>query len=135
FETHSAFEELDKLEEGIREVGFDLQPSEDGNRCFLGYNWLRLVTHTLGCCLDKRSRCPLELERKKQKLNCRVRYVWDPHRRGDLVEVADVSVRVFFIVPEKLLVLDKINQTMLNLKIRAALSGITIASSYPTVGA
>nr|GEW30728.1 retrovirus-related Pol polyprotein from transposon TNT 1-94 [Tanacetum cinerariifolium] len=41
-------------EKGIREVGFDLQPSEDGNRCFLGYNWLlRLVTHTLGCCLDK----------------------------------------------------------------------------------
>nr|GFC56846.1 hypothetical protein [Tanacetum cinerariifolium] len=40
--------------EGIWEVGFDLQPSEDGNRCFLGYNWLlRLVTHTLGCCLDK----------------------------------------------------------------------------------
>nr|GFC62186.1 hypothetical protein [Tanacetum cinerariifolium] len=26
--------------EGIREVGFDLQPSEGGNQCFLGYNWL-----------------------------------------------------------------------------------------------
>nr|GFD00274.1 hypothetical protein [Tanacetum cinerariifolium] len=31
--------------------------SEDGNQCFLSYNWLlRLVTHTLGCCLDKRFR-------------------------------------------------------------------------------
>nr|GFC59965.1 hypothetical protein [Tanacetum cinerariifolium] len=43
--------------EGIREVEFGLQPSEDENRCFLGYNWLLwLVTHTRGCCLDKRSR-------------------------------------------------------------------------------
>nr|GEZ94817.1 hypothetical protein [Tanacetum cinerariifolium] len=43
--------------EGIREVGFDLQPSKGGNRCFLGYNWLlKLVTHTRGCYLDKRFR-------------------------------------------------------------------------------
>nr|GFB76206.1 hypothetical protein [Tanacetum cinerariifolium] len=41
----------------IQEVEFDLQPSEFGNRCFLDRNWLlRLVTHTLGCCLDKRFR-------------------------------------------------------------------------------
>nr|GEW76391.1 hypothetical protein [Tanacetum cinerariifolium] len=43
--------------EEIQEVEFDLQPFEVKNRCFLGYNWLRrLVTHTLGCCLDKRFR-------------------------------------------------------------------------------
>nr|GFA65381.1 hypothetical protein [Tanacetum cinerariifolium] len=47
---------LDIISEGIWEVGFDLQPSEDENRCFLGYNWLlRLVTHTRGCYLDKRA--------------------------------------------------------------------------------
>nr|GFA25120.1 integrase, catalytic region, zinc finger, CCHC-type, peptidase aspartic, catalytic [Tanacetum cinerariifolium] len=41
----------------IREVKSDLQPSEGGNRCFLDCNWLlRLVTHTLGCCLNKRFR-------------------------------------------------------------------------------
>nr|GFD32491.1 hypothetical protein [Tanacetum cinerariifolium] len=39
------------------EVESDLQPSEGGIRCFLDLNWLlRLVTHTLGCCLDKRFR-------------------------------------------------------------------------------
>nr|GEU30265.1 ribonuclease H-like domain-containing protein [Tanacetum cinerariifolium] len=39
------------------EVEFDLQPSEVGNRCFLGCNLLwQLVTHILGCCLDKRFR-------------------------------------------------------------------------------
>nr|GFB25038.1 hypothetical protein [Tanacetum cinerariifolium] len=38
-----------------QEVEFDLQPSEVRNWCFLGCNLLgRLVTHTLGCCLDKR---------------------------------------------------------------------------------
>nr|GEV96139.1 DNA-directed DNA polymerase [Tanacetum cinerariifolium] len=37
-----------------KSVESDLQPSEDGNRCFLDFNWLlRLATHTLGCCLDK----------------------------------------------------------------------------------
>nr|GFB32834.1 hypothetical protein [Tanacetum cinerariifolium] len=34
---------------------------------------------------------PLERERKKHKLNRRTWYVWDPHRRGDLVEVTDPS--------------------------------------------
>nr|GFC44965.1 hypothetical protein [Tanacetum cinerariifolium] len=70
FETHFESEkqeldtpELDKLKADLPgEVEFDLQPPEGGNRCFLDCNWLlRLVTHTLGCCLDIRFRRREEL--------------------------------------------------------------------------
>ncbi|GKB06491.1 putative reverse transcriptase domain-containing protein [Tanacetum coccineum] len=42
---------------------------------------------------------------------------WNLHRRSDLVEITDVSMWVFFIISKKLLVLDKIQKTMLDLKV------------------
>ncbi|GJS67225.1 hypothetical protein Tco_0681789 [Tanacetum coccineum] len=61
--------------------------------------------------------CPSRGKREKHKLNRRIWYVRNLHRRSDLVEISDVGMWVFFIVSKKLLVLNKIQKTMLDLKV------------------
>ncbi|GKG50696.1 hypothetical protein Tco_0538820, partial [Tanacetum coccineum] len=51
----------------------------------------------------------LNREWKKHKLNRSNWNIGDPHRGGDLVEVTDMSMRVFFVMTEELFVLDKID--------------------------
>ncbi|GJR00054.1 hypothetical protein Tco_0523038 [Tanacetum coccineum] len=80
-------------------------------------------------------RLPLERKREKHKFNRRIWYVRNLHRRSDLVEITDVSMWVFFIISKKLLVLDKIQKTMLDLKvIRGGLSVLKIGDSQKFVG-
>ncbi|GJY59288.1 hypothetical protein Tco_0459180 [Tanacetum coccineum] len=56
-------------------------------------------------------------KREKHKFNRRIWYVRNLHCRSDLVEITDVSMWVLFIIAKKLLVLDKIQKTMLDLKV------------------
>ncbi|GKE02045.1 hypothetical protein Tco_1390028 [Tanacetum coccineum] len=63
------------------------------------------------------SGCTLEGKWEKHKLYRRTRDVRELHRRSDLVEISDVSMRVFFVMSEKLFVLYKGKQTVLKLKV------------------
>ncbi|GKC34829.1 hypothetical protein Tco_1047213 [Tanacetum coccineum] len=42
---------------------------------------------------------------------------WELHRRSDLVEIMDVSMRVFFVMSEELFVLNEGKQIVLKLKV------------------
>ncbi|GKB09000.1 hypothetical protein Tco_0837312 [Tanacetum coccineum] len=59
----------------------------------------------------------LEGKWEKHKLNRRTRDVRELHRRSDLVEISNVSMRVFFVMSKKLFILNKSKQTMLKLKV------------------
>ncbi|GJT52235.1 hypothetical protein Tco_0978392 [Tanacetum coccineum] len=61
--------------------------------------------------------CTLERKWEKHKLYRRTRDVRELHRRSDLVEITDVSMRVFFVMSEELFVLNEGKQTMLKLKV------------------
>nr|GEV33752.1 hypothetical protein [Tanacetum cinerariifolium] len=58
-----------------------------------------------------------EGQRKKDKLNRRIRNVWELQGRSDLVKVTNMSMRVLFIMSVELLVLKKCKETMLELKV------------------
>ncbi|GKD62303.1 hypothetical protein Tco_1299812 [Tanacetum coccineum] len=60
---------------------------------------------------------PLERKWEKHKLYRRTQDVRELHRRSDLVEITDVSMRVFFVMSEKLFVLNEGKQTVLKLKV------------------
>ncbi|GJR08920.1 hypothetical protein Tco_0791572 [Tanacetum coccineum] len=61
--------------------------------------------------------CTLEGKWEKHKLYRRTRDVRELHRRSDLVEITDVSMRVFFVMFEELFVLNEGKQTVLELKV------------------
>ncbi|GJR78317.1 hypothetical protein Tco_0149102 [Tanacetum coccineum] len=61
--------------------------------------------------------CTLERKWEKHKLYRRTQDVWELHRRSDLVEISDVSMRVFFVMSEELFVLNEGKQTVLKLKV------------------
>ncbi|GJW82962.1 hypothetical protein Tco_0156107 [Tanacetum coccineum] len=63
-----------------------------------------------------KSGCPSR-ENGKTKFNHGIWYIRSSICRSDLVEITDVSMWVFFIIAKKLLVLDKIQKTMLDLKV------------------
>nr|GFD07472.1 hypothetical protein [Tanacetum cinerariifolium] len=54
---------------------------------------------------------------KKHKLNRRIRNVRELQGRSDLVEISNMSMRVFFVMSKELLVLNNSKETMLELKI------------------
>ncbi|GKB14978.1 hypothetical protein Tco_0848901 [Tanacetum coccineum] len=59
----------------------------------------------------------LEGKWEKHKLYRRTRDVRELHRRSDLVEITDVSMRVFFVMFEELFVLNEGNHSVLKLKV------------------
>ncbi|GJZ99915.1 retrovirus-related pol polyprotein from transposon TNT 1-94, partial [Tanacetum coccineum] len=61
--------------------------------------------------------CTLEGKWEKHKLYRRTWDVRELHRRSDLVEIMDVSMRVFFVMSEELFVLNEGKQTVLKLKV------------------
>ncbi|GKA08182.1 hypothetical protein Tco_0687513 [Tanacetum coccineum] len=59
----------------------------------------------------------LEGKWEKHKLYRRTRDVRELHHRSDLVEITDVSMRVFFVMSEKLFVLNEGKQSVLKIKV------------------
>ncbi|GJS54272.1 hypothetical protein Tco_0627634 [Tanacetum coccineum] len=70
---------------------------------------------------------------EKHKFNRRIWYIRNLHCRSDLVEITDVSMWVFFVISKKLLVLDKIQKTMLGFKVIRGVFGIRIDPRKPSV--
>nr|GEZ47760.1 hypothetical protein [Tanacetum cinerariifolium] len=127
---HLVFEEseLDKQELGKLEVGkpgvdkqereenqeveFDLTSSEDNSwRKELVDEFRNKIipseNRSRGFFLQPNSGCTLKRNWKKHKLNRRIRNVWELQGRSDLVEISNVSMRVFFAMIKKLLILNK----------------------------